>query len=86
VSQVSIYSDQGSWGSISENSLAYWMVPQWVDSLLVARLLQGCSLNEASEDWWSTMDVFGLLPPMLCQAIVCRPSECHVDGGGGLDP
>jgi hypothetical protein len=34
------------------------------------------------------MDVLGCrwLLPVLCQAIVRRPSGRHVDGGDGLDP
>jgi hypothetical protein len=37
---------------------------------------------------WSVMDILGCrgLLPLLCQAIVHRPSACHVDGGDGLDP
>jgi hypothetical protein len=64
------------------------MVPQQARSLLVACLLLGCLLNKVSEDWWSAMDVLGYrwLPPLLCQASVCRPSGHHVDEGDGLDP
>jgi hypothetical protein len=49
---------------------------------------QGCFLNEVSEDCWSAMDILGYcwLLPVLCQAIVHRPSERHVNGEDGLDP
>jgi hypothetical protein len=52
----------------------------------VVRLLQGYFLDEVSGDWWSVMDVLGChwLLPVLCQAIVHRPSERRADEGDGL--
>ena len=87
MSQVSIYSNQGSWVLFLRTLPAWWMVPQWVNVPQVVFPLQGFPLNQVNKGQYLAMGILGCcwLPPLLCQASAHRPSGHHVDGGDGLD-